>query len=394
MLRTLRLPAELLNKSGRTLRISIGAPLPWDWLPASTPDTDVMVDLRARTFALPATHPNGRVGPVPVAAAEAGTTPPPARKADVVAAEPVERLREEIAGLSPGHLLCENNDLQVYCAPAERIPHMLHEIGRQRELTFRLVGEGTGNAIDLDRFDEDYEHLFVWNRAAGELVGAYRIGAADELVKRRGIEGLYTSTLFHYDPAMLERIGPVLEMGRSFVRAEYQRTFGALHLLWRGVGQYVVRNPRYRHLLGAVSISDEYSTMSQQLMTAFLEANHLSEELSGCVAARNPLAFDAPLGDGPAAGLEDIPTLDALSKRILELESGRRDVPILVKQYLKLGGRLLGTNRDPQFDNAIDSLIVVDLLRTPRRVLERYLGTEGLRTFLEFHARKDEVVTP
>ena len=389
MLRTLRLPAELLNKRGTTLQIAVGTPLPPEWLGADASDVEVMEDLRARTHALGGQRRNhGPLAVRAVAAAPAGAFPPSVTPTVPIAPpEATELLSEEIGLLPAECRLGESRDFLIFCADAGRIPHTLREIGRQREMAFRHVGEGNGRAIDLARFDEDYHHLFVWSRFARELVGAYRIGQADEIVRRRGIAGLYTSTLFHYDTALLDRIGPLLELGRSFVRVDYQRSFGALHLLWRGIGQYVARQPRYRHLMGAVSISDEYSSMSQQLITTFLQVNHLSADFSGSVLPRNPLRFASQPALGTEGDPEPIPDLDALSARVLELESGRRDVPILLKQYLKLGGRLLGVNRDPQFGNAIDGLIVVDLLGAPRRVVERYLGVEGLQTLQAYHAR-------
>jgi putative hemolysin len=387
MLRTLRLPRELLNKRGATLSIDVGAVLLPDALDASAADAEWMNDLRARTFALG----GSRQRPGAPGAAEPTTAPavPAATMASILPPGPVQRIVDEIGQLPPGCRLVEAGDFLVACAEADRIPHTLFEIGRQREIAFREVGEGTGNSIDLDRFDEYYHHLFVWNRQAAELVGAYRIGPVDEIIQQRGLAGLYTSTLFRYDATLLDRIGPTLEMGRSFVRAEYQRTFSALHHLWRGIGEYVARRPRYRYLLGAVSISNEYSSMSQQLMTSFLQANHLAGGLSDHVSAHNPVVYEAVPTAGAGDALEPIPDLNALSARVLELESGRRSIPILLRQYLKLGGRLLGVNRDSQFHNAIDGLILVDLLAAPRRVLERYLGTEGLQKFQAYHARED-----
>ena len=128
-------------------------------------------------------------------------------------------------------------------------PLALREIGRLREISFRAVGEGTGNALDLDVFDEHYHHLFVWNRDAREIVGAYRLGFTDQIVATRGIGGLYTSTLFRYDARLLARLGPAIELGRSFVRAEYQRSSNALLLLWKGIARFVTRAGRYRVLL-------------------------------------------------------------------------------------------------------------------------------------------------
>ena len=160
-------------------------------------------------------------------------------------------------------MLADAGDMAVYEATSAQIPHLLHEIGRLREITYRPTGEGTGKSIDLDRFDAWYSHLFVWNKTAGEIVGAYRLGATDDIVRAHGTAGLYTSTLFKYRATLLDRLGPAVELGRSFIRAEYQRTFAPLLLLWKGIGRYVVNHPQCKMLFGPVSISNIYQTASK-----------------------------------------------------------------------------------------------------------------------------------
>ncbi len=171
------------------------------------------------------------------------------------------------------------DDFSVLLAKAREIPNVLHEIGRLREVTFRQVGEGTGKPIDLDRFDDHYWHLFVWNRHANEVAGAYRLGPSDEILARFGPKGFYTSQLFQWKRTFLDRISPALELGRSFVRPEYQKTYAPLLLLWKGIGQFLIRNPQYKLLFGPVSISNGYTAASRQLMVKFLSAYRQSPEL-------------------------------------------------------------------------------------------------------------------
>ena len=171
----------------------------------------------------------------------------------------------------PSERLWRREDFSVLLAKAREIPNVLHEIGRLREVTFRQVGEGTGKPIDLDRFDEHYWHLFVWNRHANEVAGAYRLGPSDEILARFGPKGFYTSQLFQWKRTFLDRISPALELGRSFVRPEYQKTYAPLLLLWKGIGQFLIRNPQYKLLFGPVSISNGYTAASRQLDGEVLE---------------------------------------------------------------------------------------------------------------------------
>src|SRR5262249_6293927 len=159
----------------------------------------------------------------------------------------------------------------------------LQEIGRLRAEMYRAVGEGTGGAVDLDAFDRDYLHMFLWDRSARRVVGAYRLGEVERIVRARGVEGLYTRTLFRYDEAFLRHCGPALELGRSFVRKEYQRSYGALLLLWKGIGRFVARHPHYRVLFGPVSVSARYSERSRQILMASLRRHHLNTSLAPLV---------------------------------------------------------------------------------------------------------------
>ncbi|MGH7804348.1 MAG: GNAT family N-acetyltransferase [Candidatus Binatia bacterium] len=295
-----------------------------------------------------------------------------------------EFLAREVERLPAERKLVENGPFDAYLAAAKEIPLVLYEIGRLREEAFRAVGEGTGRAIDLDPFDVHYLHLFLWDREKRAVAGAYRLGLVDEILATRGAGGLYTATLFTYRPEILAHLSPALELGRSFVRLEYQKTYSALLLLWRGIGEFLARNPRYRRLLGAVSISADYDERSRRLMVGVLRRHYRLLPWSSQVRARRPPRF-ADFDTGADADLAE------LERRVTEIERGERGMPVLLRQYLKLGGKLLGFNVDPTFANALDGLMVVDLLGTDPRLLERYLGRAGAVSYLAFHeARRAE----
>jgi hypothetical protein len=301
----------------------------------------------------------------------------PAQPADVVASE--------IDSLSEGHRLAECGPFQVFCAAAADVPVVLREIGRLRELTFRQVGEGTGREIDLDRFDDYYLHLFAWDRERRTIVGAYRLGPTDEILPRRGASGLYTSTLFEFRPPLLGQINPALELGRSFVVPEYQRDFAPLMLLWKGIGRFVAMRPRYRRLFGAVSISDEYHTMTKQLLMAFLRANCFNTELAELVRPRNPPRL-APPRDVDARRLSAlVADMGNVQELVEEIESGGRGVPVLLRQYLKLNAKVLGFNIDPDFGDVIDGLVLADLAAVDRAILDRFMGKAEAAGFLAHH---------
>jgi len=404
-LRTALLPHELLNKRDKKLELRIGKPIPFNVLAGFTTGSEMTAYLRQRTFVLrhrqPDTASDDQFFDLPegnrLAVSEPGCSQADSfiarlrqrgfQKPTVSQPEPIVGpvesacLQQDLRLLPPRQVLVESSDYVVFHASAAQIPHLLQEIGRQREIAFRQVGEGTGRAIDLDEFDHYYGHLCLWNTRNDELVGAYRLGRTDEILRQHGSAGLYTRTLFEYDSRLLARIGPALELGRSFVKAEYQRTPMPLFLLWKGIGQYVGRFPQYRTLFGPVSISSEYTAISQQMIIGFLEKHGYIHELANWVKAKTPFV------SRPIKGWDSrlVPGLEELASAISEVESHRKSIPVLLKEYLRLGGKLLGFNVDPHFNNSLDGLIVVDLTQTEPRLLARYMGEPGLGAFLRHH---------
>ncbi|HKX46009.1 MAG TPA: GNAT family N-acyltransferase, partial [Planctomycetota bacterium] len=299
-------------------------------------------------------------------------------------AEPAERdvLAEELAPLAP---VVAQGGFAVYVCTQREAPEVLREIGRLREVTFRAVGEGTGKALDIDRFDPYYRQIVVWNAEAREVVGAYRMFGTDEALARGGVEALYTHTLFEFDRATIEALGPALELGRSFVRREYQKNYAPLMLLWRGIAEWIVANPRYRVLFGAVSITAEYQPLSQALMVHYLRLRSRHEGLARAVHSRNPVDL-RDLGSAVLAeGGPTLGDLKELSTLVSEVEPDRKGVPTLLKEYLKLGGRVLDFNVDAEFGDVLDALLIVDLAETPQRVLARYMGADGAARFRAHH---------
>ena len=375
-LRTVLLGRELLRRRGSSIEVRVGSPIPWRQLAPHSAACELTAYLRSRTYIL------GERPPVAAGAVQPRRTPrrvrplgPPPPSAPII---------DEVERLPPDSLLVEAGKEAVYIASAPEIPNLLREIGRQRERTFREVGEGTGREIDLDEFDRSYRHLFVWSRENRELIGAYRIGLTDELLGERGTDGLYTSSLFAYKPQLFSSMGPALEMGRSFIRPEYQKSYAALLLLWKGIGRLVLRHPGHATLFGPVSISADYRSASQRLIVAFLEQNKYAHDWSRWVRPRTP---SRPVRSrGFRLSPDQLCDLNDVSSFIAEIEADHKGVPILLRQYLKLGGRLLGFNVDPEFSNVLDVLIMVDLRRTAPAILARYMGREGAARFQARHA--------
>ncbi len=298
-----------------------------------------------------------------------------------------EELAAEISGLPQSDLLLKQGDCEVWCTQSEKIPLNMLEIGRLREEAFRAVGEGSGKAIDIDRFDRYYRQLLVWNTRTQEVMGGYRMGLTDEILAAHGIDGMYTSTLFEYSPNMLKSLGPAIELGRSWVARAHQRKPLPLLLLWRGIARFVLLRPQYAILLGPVSISDAYQSMSKRLIMAFLKTHHAIDRFAKDVKPKKPPTMEPFLDWDPAHTHAAVRNVSDVDRLIQEVEAEGRKMPVLLRQYLKLDARLIAFNVDPEFGNVVDGLMFMDLRNISPRIQDYYFGHEQANQFRAYHAR-------
>lgn len=380
-LRTIALIKQLVNKQGRTFKVRIGKPISPKRLERFDSPESLTQFVRANTYILEKRDASDPPSDKHHIESPATTGQPIAER------QPVELLLGDIERLPANALLVRKEPFSIYGASSEQIPHILEEIGRTREETFRPVGEGTGKPLDLDRYDEIYHHLFMWNDEAQELVGAYRYCFVDKTIGAHGVEGLYCNTLYEFKKALLSELNPAIEVGRSYVTPKYQRKSAALALIWRGIGELVSRNPEYRTLFGAVSMTDSYRALSKSLMVEYLTNHKLHPILNKLISARvkprlRKIKNLAHIALGTA-----LPDVDDISSLVSEVEKDNKGVPTLLKHYLKLNGVILCFGIDQAFSDALDGFIVVDLLKTDERHLRRYMGNEGYERFAAKHQK-------
>lgn len=377
-LRTAMLPRELANKRAMTVEISIGNPLPWKMLAEFDSDRRALEFIRCSTYLLKY-RKECKISKMKSAFKSIAKTQ--LQMESVIAPVAKDPIRREIENLAENSRLIRHKEYEIYLTTAQQSPNIMQEIGRLREVSFRAVGEGTGKEVDIDRFDEYYQQLFLWNHRQEEIIGAYRIGQTDQILKAMGSRGLYSTTLFKYKPELLRHLGCALELGRSFIRPEYQRKFGCLTLLWRGIGAFVAAHPKYHLLFGPVSISQDYHTISKDLMVSFLSRNTIEPSLTPLVKPRRAVKVKNKLE--PSAPIcED---LEEISLLVSEIEKDNKGVPTLIKHYLKMNGRFLAFNLDTEFSDVIDGLVLVDLLKTDSRLIEHFFGSQKSLQYYTYH---------
>ena len=380
-LRTVLLPRELLNKRGRTVRAAIGFPLsPVTFSNISDQQTTQLI--RFKTYSLRHRLQNSLQAQPSVKKSKTGLTVPPTA---------ARTLKNCLKNLKLDKCLVAKGKFEVWIFNNEDAPELVREIGRLREESFRKVGEGTGKAFDLTKHDRHYYHLMLWDKEKETIAGAYRLAQADQVISSLGIKGLYTHQLFKYDARFFSMLGPCLELGRSFIKEEYQKDFAPLLYLWAGIGAFVAKNPQYRYLFGPVSISGEYQQISRNWMVYWLKKYRSWNQLERWVLPRRPF-HGSRLDIHSAACLDRLCPSEELANRLIEdLEGKGKGLPVLIRQYLKMGGRFAGFNIDPDFSWVVDGLVVVDLLQAPKAMLNRTMGSENLESFLNFHKQAGEI---
>ena len=363
-LRTAKLPSELFNKQGHTVQVRIGKPILVDQTPYHNNPAKLSDFLRAKTYALGA----GLEDEKKIFSARS-LFKTQKRREKIIDPVPVESLKADIAHLDEYKVWTEKN-LEVYVAPCSKIPHIITEIGRLREITFREVGEGTNKKIDLDKYDIYYNHLFIWDASAHMLVGAYRLGKGDEIFYSMGKKGFYLSELFGIKKPLYPLLQKSLELGRSWIRKEYQLKPLPLFLLWKGILKYVLRNPQYRYLIGPVSISNSFSKLSKSLIVDFITKSHFDHQLAKYVKPRKKFRIDFAKIDADLL-LQPSNSLKDLDNLISDIETSHLKVPVLLRQYIAMNAKIICFNIDPQFSDSLDGFLIVDVQQIPEEMLEK-----------------------
>lgn len=371
------LPVSLFGKKEKTVTVRTGKPIRVKEIAEFEDDFELGRYLRAKTYMLGSPI---KVKPFfrPILFRKRWETVVLPRDAGAIAEE-CERLK------AAGNMLHETGSFEVYRAHPDDIPNTLYEIGRLRELTFREVGEGTGKNIDLDEYDLYYRHLFIWDRDAQKVVGAYRLGLGKEILQRYGKRGFYLHSLFKMRPAFDATLSESIELGRSFVSKEYQLKPLSLFLLWKGILYFILKHPEYRYLIGPVSISGEFSKVSKFLIISFIKAYYYDSDMAEMVTPRNEYIPEVNVGDPDVDAIrkmasEDIKKLD---KAISEIELGSLRLPALLKKYLGQNAKIIAFNVDPKFNNALDGLLVLDLFNIPKETLLGLAKEFGDKSLLE-----------
>lgn len=367
-LRTAKLPSELLTQKDRVIKVRIGKPIS-----VAEQEEYESIDaysefLRKKTYML--ANPYEKDTKL-IDTANLNLKLRDKGPKEIAGPANLEKMEAELAVIRKGdYRLLQSKNYEVFLVSADKIPNILHEIGRLREITFREVGEGTNNSLDLDQYDKYYHHMFLWDDDAKCIAGAYRMGLGNEIYKKYGIDGFYLHDLFRFEPELYDMMSKSIEMGRAFIVKEYQQKPMPLFLLWKGIVHCTLRYPDHKFLIGGVSISNQFSQFSKSLMIEFMKSNYYDPYVAQYIHPKKEYKVKLKDADKDFVFNEAEADLNKFDKIIEEIEPGSLRLPVLIKKYIKQNARVIAFNVDPLFNNAVDGLMYIRIADLPESTVK------------------------
>lgn len=358
LLATARLPIEMLNKRNKHIVMKIGKPIAPNEIESYDDYTKLAAYLRARTYALEANINNEDVE---YNNTKQETLPPPLKSFLMV---------NELNKIRKDSLLFTCAQYECYFADHKDIPNIMYELGRRREEAFRAVGEGSGKKLDTDKYDTYYKHLILWDKEDNRLAGGYRLGIGSDIVREKGIEGFYISSLFKINENFKDVLEKTIELGRSFVTVDYQKDILPLMLLLKGLMMVAYKYKDMSYFIGPVSISNWYPKFYKSLMVHYISKEFSCDEsLKNLIQPKTPFEPDFLKTDVNILLDENINTVEKFDRFMMKLSNGDYRLPTLFKKYLKLQSRFLCFNLDPDFNDALDGLLLLEFNNIPESEL-------------------------
>ncbi|MBA4153131.1 lysophospholipid acyltransferase family protein [Flavobacterium sp.] len=374
--RTAKLPSELLTQKNRVIKVRIGKPISV----AEQNEYETLESysefLRKKTYMLANAFEKGNK------LLAAPSLKFPKNPKEIAKPANHDKILEEMAMLKESDCrLLQSKNYHVYMITADKIPNILHEIGRLREITFRAIGEGTNESLDLDQYDKYYHHMFLWDDNAQMIAGAYRMGLGSEIYAKYGIDGFYLHELFRFEPELYDMMSKSIEMGRAFIIEEYQQKPMPLFLLWKGIVHTTLRYPEHKFLIGGVSISNQFSDFSKSLMIEFMKSHYYDPYVAQYIHPKKEYKVKLKDADKDFVFNETEADLNKFDKIIDEVEPGNLRLPVLIKKYIKQNARVVAFNVDPLFNNAVDGLMYIRISDLPESTVKPVM--EEFQTELE-----------
>ena len=366
--RTAKLPSEVLTQKKRVIKVRIGKPISVAEQNEYSNLEDFGNFLRKKTYMLANSFEKTPASLLSTPSLKLNKTSAPKQIAQPANQEQIVKEVEEIR--ADDKRLLQSKNYEVFLVTADRIPNILHELGRLREITFREVGEGTNESLDLDKYDTYYHHMFLWDDDAKCIAGAYRMGLGSHIYPKHGIEGFYLQELFKFEPELFDMMHQSIEMGRAFIIKEYQQKPMPLFLLWKGIVHTTLHFPEHKYLIGGVSISNQFTDFSKSLMIEFMKSHYYDPYVAQYIHPKKEYKVKLKDADKDFVFNETEADLNKFDKIIDEIEPGALRLPVLIKKYIKQNAHVVAFNVDPLFNNAVDGLMYIKIADIPESTVK------------------------
>jgi len=367
MLRTAKLPSEVLSQKKRTIQIRIGKAISAKEQAEHKTINEFKRFLRQKTYILAKAFKKHKKDKTNLFS----YTSTPEK---IILPMPAVDIIKEVDNLRINKKrIIESKNYEIFLADADSIPNIITEIGRLREITYREVGEGTNQEIDLDKYDKYYKHLFLWDSENKIIVGAYRMGMGIDIYKKYGIDGFYTHELFRFEPELYDMMSKSIEMGRAFIIKEYQQKPMPLFLLWKGIITMTLQFPEYKYLIGGVTISDKISNFSKSLMIEFMKSHYYDPYIAQFIRPKQEYKVKLKDADKDFVFDASKADLNKFDRIIDDIEPGNLRMPVLMKKYVKQNAKIIAFNVDPTFNDAVDGLMYIEIDKLPESTVKPVL---------------------
>jgi hypothetical protein len=278
-----------------------------------------------------------------------------------------------------------NGNNMLYVVTHQDSPNVMTEIGRLRELSFRVAGGGTGKEVDIDAYDtmsNPYKQLIVWDPAEKEILGGYRYLVCSEVISDDdGNCNLATARLFKFSKKFRDDYIPyMIELGRSFVQPAYQSTnrkgkgIYAMDNLWDGLGAVWLKHPHIKYFFGKVTMYTTYDREARDLILYFLRKYFPDRE--NLVLPFEPLEFTTDV-NFLASILNGKSYSDDYKQLSLNVRTRGENIPPLINAYMNLSPtmKVFGTAMNYSFGDVEETALMVTLNDMYDEKIERHLKT-------------------
>lgn len=263
-------------------------------------------------------------------------------------------------------------------------PHLMKEVGRLRELTFRDSGAGIGLPIDIDQHDtgpNNCKQLIVWNPVDKEIIGGYRFNTFEKYQNQiKKTIPVINKQLYDFDPEFEKIYAPYfIELTRAFIQPKYQQknkkrvAVFSLDNIWDGLGAVLAKHHLSKYFFGRLIIYPSYDPFMRDLLFFFFKKHLCNKNM--VLRARHPYEIDM-INHKPNKYLK----YESADVDFRELQKIARErnlyVPPLISAYYRASNSMVVFEPviDHHFGNCFSAAMMITIKDIKPNLIKRYVN--------------------